>query len=177
MKLRIGQELLIRFKKFQKQFENSYLNFAPLDIILFTYLGLVYDIIFPRFFKFICEYLVTVVAFKNTAKPLYNEHHRDLESVRYRAVFPSQSFFPNSLILLQEFALGRPQNGARGLCWWKKEPKKIYQRISCLYDNLDATGWQVFAMRERTNQSGVVAVVRTYSHCKEEVGHVLQNSP
>ena len=29
---------------------------------------------------------------------------------------------------------------------------KTYQRISCLYDNLEATGWRVFVMRERANQ-------------------------
>ena len=34
----------------------------------------------------------------------------------------------------------------------KKSLKAVYQRISCLCVNLEATGWRVFAMRERANQ-------------------------
>ena len=45
--------------------------------------------------------------------------------------------------------------------------------MPCLHDNLKATGWQLFAMRERANQRNAVAVVCANSHCKEEwVEHV-----
>ena len=56
--------------------------------------------------------------------------------------------------------------------------KTICWRISCLYDNLEQTGWRVFATHERANQLsglGAVSLVNNNSHCKEEVVfHVQQ---
>ena len=53
--------------------------------------------------------------------------------------------------------------------------------ITYLYDNLEATGSRVFQfVIEPTNEveKNDVALVCSYSHCKEEIGdHVLQKSP
>lgn len=53
-----------------------------------------------------------------------------------------------------------------------KEPKEICQRMLYFYDNLETTGWQVFAMLERANNEedeNAVAVVSTNSHFIQEV--------
>ena len=53
--------------------------------------------------------------------------------------------------------------------------------ISCLYDNLKATGWRVFVTRERAKQqSGQECsfFICTNSHCRGEVVvHVQQKYP
>ena len=57
-----------------------------------------------------------------------------------------------------------------------KKLKAIYQRISCLYDNLEATDWRVLAIHEEsTNElnKGAVVEVRTNSHCNEELVDLL----
>ena len=62
----------------------------------------------------------------------------------------------------------------------RKSLKTIYYRISCLYDNLEGTGWWVFVTPERANpRSGrdAVSLVHNNSHCKEVVVHVQQKSP
>ena len=33
-----------------------------------------------------------------------------------------------------------------------KSLKTMYEGMSCLFENLEAIGWKVFAMRERANQ-------------------------
>ena len=63
----------------------------------------------------------------------------------------------------------------RGRCCDRKEPKDL-KRILCLYDNLEVIiGACLQCVKEPTNEVGknAVAVVRTNSHCQEEVaGHV-----
>ena len=59
----------------------------------------------------------------------------------------------------------------------KKSSMTMYQRISCLFDNLNTT-WQ--SVKEPTNklEKNTVAVVRSNPHCeKEMVGAVQQKSP
>ena len=71
--------------------------------------------------------------------------------------------------MCQTFSVGR-----------RKSLKTMYWRISCLHDNLKATGWRVFLTRERVNEmdKNAVSLVCTDSHRKGEViPHVQQKSP
>ena len=118
------------------------------------------------------------------AKPLYIRHHRDLKMVPVlgRCLLHRNSslidLFCSKLLrysginpkVCQEAGIGRIQS-----------LKAIYYKISCLYDNLEATlvGKCFQYVKEPTSEMDkkTVAVVRTNSHCKEEVvGHVQQKS-
>ena len=72
----------------------------------------------------------------------------------------------------------KPKSMSKDRRWEKKELKTVYQRISCLYDHLEATGRRVFAYRkEPTNEMDRITVARapTHSYCQEEVvGQVQQ---
>ena len=94
-----------------------------------------------------------------TVKPLYSGHHLDQNNVRYREVsatkvLPKLAYFASktcskvigysviNLKVCQEVDVGRR----------KRSLKTMYSTISCLHDNLEATGWRLFAMRDRANQ-------------------------
>ena len=59
----------------------------------------------------------------------------------------------------------------------------MYWGISCLYDNFEASSWQVFvvdnAWKTQPNEvdKNAVSVVRTNSHCKEEVVGIVEQKP
>ena len=50
------------------------------------------------------------------------------------------------------YSVIEPKVCQKGSVGKRKEPKNIILEVSCLYDYLEATGWQVFVMRERANQ-------------------------
>ena len=79
-------------------------------------------------------------------KPLYSEHHRDLktviESVLYIDVLPKLAYF-TSKTCSRVFGYSEidPKIFQEAGVWRRKNLKTMYWMISCLYDNLEATGW------------------------------------
>ena len=88
-----------------------------------------------------------------------------------------QRFFTNWVILLPKPSLAcqgiaqlTPKCQVAGV-GRRKSLKIIYQMIPCSHDNLEATVWRVFAMRERANlrsEKNSVAVVCTNSHSNKK---------
>ena len=98
-------------------------------------------------------------------KPLYTEHHRDLktviESVLYTDVLPRLAYF-TSKACSRVFGYSEidPKIFQEAGVWRRKNLKTMYLMISCLYDNLEATDWPVFAMREKANQGSGMLLLR-----------------
>ena len=92
----------------------------------------------------------------NTIKLLYSRHHSDLKivsvterSLLHRSYSQKLAHFASKTYQVQS---NQPTKMSRGWCWKRKKSKAIYQMISCLYYNLEATGYRVFAIRERADQ-------------------------
>ena len=94
-----------------------------------------------------------------TVKPFHSKHHQDLKIVSvtercplHRGSSQIGSFCFKTCSRKLGYSTIDPKVFKEAHVARRESLKTIYQRISYLYDNLEATGWLVYAMRERTNQ-------------------------
>ena len=91
-------------------------------------------------------------------KPLYSGHHQDLNSVRYRGVryievlLKSASFTSTTYSRVLGYRVIEPKVCQKVGVGRRKSLKTIYNRI-CFYDNLEITGWRVFASRKKSQST------------------------
>ena len=94
-----------------------------------------------------------------TVKPFHSKHHQDLKIVSvtercplHRGSSQIGSFCFKTCSRKLGYSTIDPKVFKEAHVARRESLKTIYQRILYLYDNLEATGWLVYAMRERTNQ-------------------------